>query len=26
LYDTGVCNVATEPEHDGRLGWTVRHG
>ena len=26
LYDTGVCNVAAEPEHDGRLGWTVRHG
>ena len=26
LYDTGVCDVAAEPEHDGRLGWTVRHG
>jgi len=26
LYDTGVCNVPAEPEHDGRLGWTVRHG
>ena len=26
LYNTSVCNMATEPEHDGRLGWTVRHG